>query len=89
MASTVSLRRFTQPPLVWEIQPLARLKEGVLEPEGVWLPPEGPARVVVWRPGGAPPFALALARVVRAGAGWRVEGSVPDGWVVLVEPADR
>lgn len=81
---TVSLRRFLDPPRL-EVAPLARLHaDGRLELLGPEFPAEGPAILVLWRPGERPAFLLHRATIRR---GWRAEGPSAAGWVVLWSPA--
>lgn len=90
--ATVSLRRFTQPPLALEIRPLARLERGgwLLPASPVWLPHEGRCTLVLWRPGPEEPaFSHAEGRLERQRGGWRFLGEAAEGWLVHVIPSPR
>jgi hypothetical protein len=66
-----------------EVEPLARLHaDGRLAFEGPGFPPPGPARLVLWRPGERPAFAL---HDVRIGPGFRASPGA-EGWIVLWVP---
>jgi hypothetical protein len=84
---TVSLRRFTTPPLALDVRPLARLRDGLVEPAAAaFLPRDGPCALVLWTPGPTEPaFALVEGALAREGRGWRLAAAdAPrDAWVVL------
>lgn len=79
MRLTRSLRR-APPRFPLEIHPLARLHaDGRLDLAGAAFPPVGPARLVLWRPGGDPAFSVVEGRVER---GWRWTGPGGEAFVV-------
>lgn len=89
-AATPPLARFV-PPLPWDVHALGRLHgDGRIEWEPGVLPPEGPGRLVLWRPDARPQFASVRGRVSRAGRAWRLEagghdGGAREGWIVHLE----
>lgn len=69
-----------------EVAPLAHLRGGELVLLGPEFPPTGDLVLVLWHPGGSPPFTFVEGRVVREGRRWRF-GATEEGYVVLWGPA--